>query len=58
MVFSKAFLLTATGILGGGLVTLMPRMGAPMTPMTSATQRRKCLKVSECLLLIKRWFLW
>lgn len=57
MDFPKAFLLIAVGILGGKLVTLMPRMGAPMTPMTSVTQRRKCLKVSECPLLIKRWFL-
>lgn len=54
----RAFLLTAVGILGGRLVTQMPKMGTPMTPMTSVTQRRKCLKVSEHPLLTRKWFLW
>lgn len=50
------------GILGGRLVSQMPRMGIPMTPMTSVTQRRKCLKVSRYPLTDQRgsfdsWFL-
>lgn len=43
---------TTMGILGERLVTQMPRMGTHMTPMTSVTQRRKCLKVRRCLKII------
>ena len=50
--------LTAVGILEGRLASQMPKMGIHTTPMTSVTQRRKCLKVSEPTYWWKRLFLW
>lgn len=49
----QSFSFNYCGILEGRLVTQMPRMGTHMTPMTSVTQRRKCLKVSKHPLLIR-----
>ena len=43
-----------TGVLGGGSVPRTPRKGTPMTPMTSPTRRRKCLRVSKQPPLVKR----
>ena len=42
------------GVLGGGPVPRTPRKGTPMTPMTSPTRRRKCLRVSKQPPLVKR----
>lgn len=47
MGLTKAHLFTTVGILGERPVTRMPKMETPMTPMTSVTPRRKCLRVSE-----------
>lgn len=54
---AKAFLLTTVGILGGRLLAQEPRMGTHMIPMTSVTQRGKCLKVRAWPLLIRQVFL-